>query len=869
MRILVPLTYNNYASRVIKWQGNTVADYSSYECGDPTKPLNFVPGDGIHTTAIINSNTYTMTTEPDYMLVADLNGNIVSRWFVMGVKRTTNGQYLISLRRDLLIDYGYAVFNGDPAYIRRGHVQTSDPAIFNNEGMHFNQIKTSETLLKDYTNCPWLVAYISPDVSREHPVVGGAIEGFFEASYDSIEEYPFYQYFNKAVVQRNSSEIRFPIQWKGTDSYTTRGYIGLPLGSDVPSSGAYMMNGHPLGIFYFSGSAMDLVIPPTNSDRTYVQMLTLINDDPTMGRYSWKNNRLNVVSALNAGLGADCIVPEDSLTDSIKKENGRVIKVGSTLYKIKVESYYGRPTLDNLPDAAYNEANNINIDTSAVPSSTGFWLESKSLSSSWQKGDPLFPRKDVILVGNYYKLTYQEIVASPFKYNFNGKDVSNAQSPYGIICMPYADGIKRTSAEGNTQAHQLTKENRLKLMQALGTTSGLLYDIQILPYCPLTSYQVMFDSGTGLMMPRQGSNVETININEAKPTGDDSKDYYADDSGKPDKNRPNYANWNSGAYITCMFVASQANISFSIEQSISVSDIKGQSNFDRWRLCSPNFASTFEFNAAKFYKGQSPVIASFDVDMCCRPFSPYIHVNPHFNGLYGDNFHDARGLICSGDFSVDRISDAWETYQYNNKNWESSFNRQIDTLEFNRSWNRADTIINSAANGLSSAAIGSMTAMPVVGAIGGALAGVAQGVYNTIEADQQANRNIADTKAQFSYQNENVQAQPYSIQKVSAINSNNKYFPVLEYYTCTTEEKRNFLDYINYFGMTVNRVGPFRDYIVPGQNSFIQAKLLYPAPVKAPTDVWNAINQELSTGVYIYVERLQDLDDLAASGGKN
>ena len=34
-----------------------------------------------------------------------------------------------------------------------------DPAIFNNEGLSYNQIKVKEQLLKDASGCQWLVGY--------------------------------------------------------------------------------------------------------------------------------------------------------------------------------------------------------------------------------------------------------------------------------------------------------------------------------------------------------------------------------------------------------------------------------------------------------------------------------------------------------------------------------------------------------------------------------------------------------------------------------------------------------------------------------------------------------------------------------------
>lgn len=55
-----------------------------------------------------------------------------------------------------------------PMYIEKATItDVNDPAIFNTEGLTLNQIKKSETLLKDETNCPWIVGYIPKSFAPE------------------------------------------------------------------------------------------------------------------------------------------------------------------------------------------------------------------------------------------------------------------------------------------------------------------------------------------------------------------------------------------------------------------------------------------------------------------------------------------------------------------------------------------------------------------------------------------------------------------------------------------------------------------------------------------------------------------------------
>ena len=57
---------------------------------------------------------------------------------------------------------------------------------------------------------------------------------------------------------------------------------------------------------------------------------------------------------------------------------------------------------------------------------------------------------------------------------------------------------------------------------------------------------------------------------------------------------------------------------------------------------------------------------------------------------------------------------------------------------------------------------------------------------------------------------------PQTISKVSAFNGNNKIFPVLEYYTCTPEEKIAFAKKLAFNGMTTMVIDTLRNYLTGG-----------------------------------------------------
>lgn len=139
------LNYNNYYNRICKKE-DTLTDYLNYQVGDTIQGVNFNPNDGVNTELIVNTNQ-----RANYLLAVEDN-IINSRWFIVESTRLRNGQHKLMLRRDLIADNYNDIINA-PCFIEKATVSNNDPAIYNKENMTFNQIKTSETELKDKTNC--------------------------------------------------------------------------------------------------------------------------------------------------------------------------------------------------------------------------------------------------------------------------------------------------------------------------------------------------------------------------------------------------------------------------------------------------------------------------------------------------------------------------------------------------------------------------------------------------------------------------------------------------------------------------------------------------------------------------------------------
>ena len=178
--------YNRYADKI-----ETVDDAYNYICRDGSKEalfsnINFVPNDSVETTQIVNWNG----ESPDYLLVV-LNNQIRSRWYVMEQTRTLGGQYLLTLRRDLLADYLDQI-RYSTMFIEKGYVKNTNPLIFNDEDMAFNQIKTSETILKGRSNCSWIVGYLDSSYDADSQInikLDPSLQAYNTTEYSTTEAF--------------------------------------------------------------------------------------------------------------------------------------------------------------------------------------------------------------------------------------------------------------------------------------------------------------------------------------------------------------------------------------------------------------------------------------------------------------------------------------------------------------------------------------------------------------------------------------------------------------------------------------------------------------------------------------------------------
>lgn len=289
-------------------------------------------------------------------------------------------------------------------------------------------------------------------------------------------------------------------------------------------------------------------------------------------------------------------------------------------------------------------------------------------------------------------------------------------------------------------------------------------------------------------------------------------------------------------------------------------DIKIQNECNFYRLTSPNFTSIYEFKKSKLKDG----LLSFNIDCSYKPFTPYIKINPNYDNSYYavKDFNDNMGLICSGDFSIPMLSDAFINYELQNRNYQAIFNRSIQNLDVNQQIAKEQqqfqgivgAITAPVTGGLAGAATGAKAgpygaiAGAAVGLVGGAALGTAGYVKDMewLEQSQSETRKFAIDK--FNYNLGNTQALNATITKSSPLTYNNKIWPILELFSCTDTEKEVLRNKIKYDGMTIMAIGMLNTYSEDG--CYLKGKIIRLLDIKDDSHIANVIYDEVNKGFY-------------------
>lgn len=763
------LHYNNYFNRTIK-KLDTVA---AYQTADPQNNkitgVNFVPGDGVVTSLILG--TYSLGMGYDYVVVSEVVNStetIKSRWFLMEENRTRDGQYSILLKRDVVADF-YSEVSTAPCFIEKGTVaDISNPLLYNSEDYKVNQIKTSETLIKDRSGVAWIVGYVSSKLSTETKDVEVTTVALNESGQAS----------GSTVYSVSYGYVKIYIEYNGARIYSGETGFTASLNS---STGVLTYN---------------------------------------INYAAWAEQ-----------------------TVSIRVLYTQIGSISSGSYKTTIP---GDETRKHLIDAPYdmfcipygevllNSANITTVKQAALEIAFEFAKDLGRDSIYDIQLLPYCPRQDMILTGK----VAETLGTSGYDYNYiydssnnvksimlwctksNDSFVAEADSPI-VISRELGDATSKTASGSDATLIKLSNAS-------IRIENDIFKTVKV---TGITSLVASKDSTTDTIS-------SFISFSQNESTGVVVISYTGTSFATGNHNGVSYT------------------LSFSCKPFVNPEylDYKISNECDVFRLVSPNYSGQFEWSLAK----SSGSSGTFDVDFSYKPFQPYIHLAPVFTYLYGQDFNDARGLICGGDFSLPIITDAWTEYQVHNKTYQDVFDRQIQNMDTMNVIQGSQAAIQGALGIPTAMTGGALAGLKMGGPMGAAAGAVVGGATSAmgmvadmelLKQTQAENRSYAYDM--FNYGLQNIQALPYGLTKVAAYTQNNKIFPMVEYYTCSDIEKDAFKNKLQYNGMSVNIISTIGNFVSQNEVRFIKGQIIRLPSLNEDAHIANEIYNEISKGVYI------------------
>lgn len=785
--------HSYYNRKIVRYQYPWQYDEDLGPSSAVMSSVTFNPNNGITTTQIINYDIDSVYADgsysPSYCLVCDTDGKIVSRWWITGHTRIRNGQFSLSLLRDVIADYFDEVMSA-PSFVRKGYITTiNDPAIYNNEDMAFNQIKQSETLIKDITNSAWYVGFLKRN-RTQIPINVPKSSTEVANTFNNWEQYDFGVYRDTPMVG-SYNDLCFKIYYGSFSEYYAIGWDQSGKAKRPAMEGT-------------SNYAAGTVQTSSRKGYNYYQ-------GPT-GTIA--NIALGAASGIDWLAGLDAITGKKTDADiqNLLKEDGKIYQVENKYYKISIQTATVKKSI------AFDNANIYTEKFKAVAKQVinkGHWTDEVKNN----------------IAGLEMEYVSYKVVAAPTDIDavegaISGSRCQLDDQPYDMFAIP-ADSVKYGSIVSSPDISKRVVEYIIQTVSDDSGDGGTLIDVQLLPYCPLGE--------------------EFLAEGEVFPNGLPNVEGYDFISAVEDQTFIIYS-------TTSSFTKQIFTDTISVPESPM--DFKIANETDMYRLCSPNYNGQFEFSVTK-----NGGVSGWNIAFTYKPFTPYIKVSPIFGRLYGGDFGDARGLICGGDFSLTQLSNAWKTYEINNKNYQVMFDRQIQNMEVNNSVQRNMDIVNGITGTLSGAASGAMAGMmtgnpyaAIGGGIAGGIASAVGGIADYRLNEKLRNEQMSYAKDMFGYNLQNIKAIPNSITKISSRVVDNKIFPFVEYYTCSKIEKQALHDKLVWNGMTIMRIGEFREFLrgyYTEEGNFIQGQPIRLDYLGEDSQVAEVIAAELQTGVYI------------------
>lgn len=802
--------YNNYFNKMVKKE-SSISAYQDYAVKTYVN-INFELNDGVNTSLVLNMDEQIF---PNY-IVCYKDDTIDSRWFILEQEKIRNHQYRFTLKRDVMVDFWNDIIKS-PMYIEKATLNNNDPMIFNSEGMLFNQIKTSEHLLKDAIDTPWLAIYLA----KEFDVKGLIGTDGFEIRQYNNENWLMRKIVTQAtaadeVVNTHDDLPYINLEGMNLRTKNSKYSIKIPTRLDL---GEEQQDGYIVNNFSIDGYEHDDFYF-VNDDTSLPQILISESSD-TIGAINNVNTGTSYVQSIANTINIynlDELLRLDGKTYSVEEDP-------DTIYVYNVREIDANEVI-NVQNGSYqNQLIDSPIYDEAINSGLVQLLQTKTFPKQLSNSEVIevsgkFVRIDIEILASVDRTFFIPITTvtqdgSNYTPDTNGFKANNHTSEaYDVLMIPFS-----TLSFNGTLYSTNDRNARMQIATNLFQSSAIVADIQIVPYSPIR-YDIVNNR-----IVLSGN----YDINPILHLGRDNILRVID----------------NGIFLR--------NVQFTkhYQYNIRYDDKKISNECDSYRLCSPNYSSVYEFTPAQFTFGSDMnPITTWNVDCVLKPIQPYIHVYPNFDGLLGSNFNDARGLICEGEFSISQLNDAFTNYALQNKNYDAQFKRSIQNMKTNFKLGMAQSIINGAGQTVTQGIGGALLGGPA-GAVGGITAGALDTMASAGFSYAQFREQKDFAKDNYNMSLQNIRAVPDTLTKVTAFNQNNKIYPFIEYYTCTDAERDALRSKLKYDGMTVNRIGMIKDFF-RGEEQFIKGEMIRLESLEEDYHLASEIYGCLLRGVFIY-----------------
>ena len=833
-RVWLNTPWHNYTDK--KKHQLTAAEIELYKMYEEDN-VAFNHGDFVNGECVTKPTIAVLNKQPNYMII--YNGTTIeSRYYVLsyqymdGEPAQTYGTYRATFIRDVVVDFKSNIEAGI-FKCRRGQLDRTQwsPVLVQPEGISLNKVKKAQLPIKSWDeDAQWLTIFY--DLTADSTVR----KITFDWSRNLNPDYTLAQ-MQSSFTSKGWSLSATGGTWQYQRNYTNiRKKIRL---EDTASTGIW--------------AEYNIDISP------YGTTVTLTNESHNINGAGGSSNVCGITALRNYVAGLNFGTTRSLTTANFNYDNSGNYSSLRNQYDKALISMSNGLARSSFTQSNFSSSQQV---TSQIDANLNSMLTGDIKLNGSINRATTFSSLGIAtasLEGQQFSVSFGSVPATGEMELPGGIALDNMY--LGCITIPFGDNVTLTEGD-NT--YEISSDS-IKSMATSGWThtGSAIKDIQILPYCPNSVLNSLFNNSPS------SNNIKITNLESylkvpIKVTATNQVLYYG---------------------VICSVASSSYRYNVNLSSYFGT-DIKMDSITKSIRLCNHNHKQFFEFNPA-LNNGVTAI--SFEVTL--KPFNTLYRICPVFNteGLYGGNYSDGRGLIWEGGFSMAQVTDAWTEWALNNSTYKEVFDREVksleisndvarqkETLAYQTAYQNAQTNIDAtktkAGIGGALGILGSIGSF-ATGNIGGGLLGLAGaagsiggGVASINAQEEVADRNLQTAKQSqalndtlraealsykqdiFNLNIQAIEAKPGGIATSTEYSIINYYKAYIEVYDCTTPEK-TYIDYIlQYNGMKIDQIGSIKQWLI-GDNSYIEGSLLFCEGL-TPV-ISNAINAELSAGIYV------------------